>query len=52
MDDGVLPFLCVENPAGNRKIILTLQQVKPLKRELNFFSKTQLFHSAVTFSIN
>ena len=39
MDDGVLPFLRVENPAGNRKIILTLQQVKPLKRGLNFFLK-------------
>ena len=39
----MLPFFRVENPAGNCKIILTLQKVKPLKRERNFFLKLKAF---------
>jgi len=38
----VLPFFRVENPAGNWNIILTLQKLKPLKRELNFFLKLRV----------
>jgi hypothetical protein len=52
MDDGELPFFRFENPAGNCQIILTLQQVKPLKHELDFFLQTQRFHHSVCLPIN